>query len=214
MIILVATVGFDEKFVIRAVMRHVDSLKKVYLITAAPVEERVKKAVRLIEEFISKILKEPGKEVGLEVIEADLRDFFGVVAELRKKCFEEDEVTNTYIINLSGGMRALVLAVLTAFVISGKTGEIEVELENFRGVIRFSPELLRGVGLGDYDRKVLRSLAQRGKATYRELLTDTNLPRATLFRILKNLKLRGFIKAEITGRTSYYSLTDVGRAYA
>ncbi len=211
---LVATVGFDEKFVIRAIMRHVDSLEKVYLITATPVEERVRKAVRLIEEFINKILKEPDKEIKLEVVETDLRDFFGAIAELRKKCFEEDEVANTYVINLSGGMRALILAVLTAFVISGKTGKIEVELENFKGVISFGPELLREVGLGDYDKKILRSLAKRGKATYKEILKDTGLPRATLFRILKSLRLRGFINTEIIGRTSYYSLTDVGRAYA
>ena len=213
-VVLVATVGFDEKFVLRAIMRRADTLSRVYLVTATPVEERAARAVKLVEDFVNRVLKGPGREVRLDVIEVDLRDFFGVVAELRRKCFEEGKTADTYVVSLSGGMRALVLAVLAAFVISGRAGEVEVELENFSGVVRFSPELFRGVSLGDYDRRVVKSLAQRGKATYRELLADTGLPRATLFRTLKNLRLRGLIRAEVVGRTSYYSLTDIGRAYA
>lgn len=213
-VVLVATVGFDEKFVLRAIMKRADTLSRVYLVTATPVEERVAKAVKLIEDFVDRVLKWPGRGVRLDVIEVDLRDFFGAVAELRRKCFEEGKATDIYVVSLSGGMRALVLAVLAALVISGRTGEVEVELENFSGVVRFGPELFRGVSLGDYDRRVVRSLSQRDKATYRELLADTGLPRATLFRTLKNLRLRGLIRAEVVGRISYYSLTDVGRAYA
>jgi CRISPR-associated protein Csa3 len=213
-VVLVATVGFDEKFVLRAVMRYADSLKRVYLVTATPVDERVARAVKLVEEFVNRVLKEPWREVKLELVEVDVRDFFKAVAELRRRCFEYGEATDTYVVNLSGGMRALVLALLAAFVISGRSGEVEVELENFSGVVRFGAELFRWPGLGDYDRRIIRSLAQRGRATYRELLADTGLPRATLFRTLKSLRLRGLVKAEVVGRTSYYSLTEVGRAYA
>jgi CRISPR-associated protein Csa3 len=206
----VATIGFDEKFVIRAILRNLKELEKIYLVTARPIEEKVAKAIDQVKQFVNVALLAPGFKVIVEVVDVEIEDFPGAVSQIRKKCFSEPD---NYVVSLGGGMRAVVLATLAAFLVSGARGEIEVELENFRGVIKFKPELFKITSLGDYEKSVISSLTKHGRATYKELLEDTGLSRATLFRVLKSLKLKGLIEVHRENKTSYYTLTDVGRIY-
>ncbi len=211
MVILVATVGFDEKFIIRAILRNLKELEKIYLVTARPIEEKVEKAINQVKQFVNVALQAPGFKVDVDVVDIEVKDFPSAISKVKKECFSE---LRDYVVSLGGGMRAVVLATLAAFLISGARGEVEVELENFQGVVRFKPELFKVISLGDYDRSIIESLARRDRATYKELLEDTGLSRATLFRALKSLKLKGLVEVRKENKASYYMLTDIGRAYA
>jgi len=180
------------------------------MIMAEPVEDRVKKARDNIIQFIEKI-KTPGiVSIELEELVTDLRDFYSSVSLIRRKCFNQQ---GYYIVNISGGMRALGLATLIAFIQTGIQGVIEVELENFLYLVTLDPIIFRSSIISEDEKKILTVIAEKGSADYKILLEKTKIPRATLFRTLKNLREKGLIKVTKTDRTSMYELSEVGKAY-
>ncbi len=220
MTILVATVGFDEKFIIRTIIRHSRDLSKIYLVTAEPIDSRAEKALLTIKQFVETILRSYEKEdlnneikrdLEVYVYRVNISDFYNSVALIRENCFSSSEAE--YVVNLSGGMRALILATLAAFLISNVKGVVEVELENFTDVITIDPRLFKIVFLDEYKRKIIKSIHNRKETTYKDILKDTGIPRATLFRNLKELREQGLITFNRVGRESYYRLTDLGKAF-
>lgn len=211
MVILVATVGFDEKFIIRSIMRHSDHLEKIILVVAEPIDTRVEKALLSVQQFVNTVVKSVERNIELMIYRIDPRDFYRSISLIREQCFKE--VGTKYVVNLSGGMRVLILATLAAAISSNIDLIIEVELENFLSVINIDPRVYRFAILDDYKKRIIRSLYKLGEATYKDLMKDTQIPRATLFRNLKELRQMGLITVTRFGRDSLYRLTDLGKAF-
>ena len=207
---LVSTIGFDEKFTIRAIIRYLDELESFVGILATPVDERVLQAVNNIKSFIDRYMKDANKLLSYSFIEIDVSDPYSAISRIKRLFSPERE----YILNLSGGMRALVITTLIAFVISRASGIIEIELENFKERIVIDPKVLVAGPLSGDEKKIVNIISRLGKATYKEIMKETNIPRATLFKILSSLISKEIIRRERVDRTSYYMLTDIGRAYA
>ncbi len=134
-----STLGFDEKFCYRAILRH--GLKegdKIILITAKVVD-RVKEAYEWIKKFIEKSY---GESVDVELIEIDVKSFEDSIRKIVEKLRELEGYS--IVLNLSGGMRSLIAIVLLSLIINPmRNVKVEMELEDLSGIVEIPPPLLR-----------------------------------------------------------------------
>lgn len=134
---LILTLGFDEKFCCRAILRHgIKEGDKIILITAGLVE-KVRKAYEWIKAFV-----ERSYDVEVQLVQIDVKTFTNGIQDVLKLL---DKFKDYYlIVNLSGGMRALALTVLLALMIKPmRNVRLEIELEDFSGLIEIPQHLLR-----------------------------------------------------------------------
>jgi CRISPR locus-related DNA-binding protein len=205
---LVTTIGFDERFVVRALIRYLENIDHFIGILSTPIEQRALQAISNIKNFIDKYVVDSGKRLAYEFIEIDITDPYEAIARL-KRIFTSN---NEYIINLSGGMRALTIVTFIAFIISRARGEIEIELENLQGRISIDPRIITAGPLSSDEEKIVNTIKKLGRATYRDIMKETGIPRATLFKHLSSLRSRGVIDQQREGRNTYYMLTNIGRS--
>ena len=197
---LIATLGFDEKFLIKSILRHGSSLKQIVVVAAEPLDQRSINALRTVEDFTSKYLP----SIRLQKVVVDPSRAREAIAKL-KSLFKE---AGEYIVNLSGGMRALLIELLIALTLTKPRGVLEVELENFQGVVKVPLKLLALPSLSSEEEKVLRTLVRLGRADVSGLTKMTGLPRSTLYQYLKSLKARGLIAVDREGRRAVYRPID------
>jgi CRISPR locus-related DNA-binding protein len=205
---LVTTIGFDERFVVRALIRYLENIDHFIGILSTPIEQRALQAISNIKNFIDKYVVDSGKRLAYEFIEIDITDPYEAIARL-KRIFTSN---NEYIVNLSGGMRALTIVTFIAFIISRARGEIEIELENLQGRISIDPRIITAGPLSSDEEKIVNTIKKLGRATYKDIMKETGIPRATLFKHLLSLKSRGVIDQQREGRNTYYLLTNIGRS--
>ena len=205
---LVTTIGFDERFVVRALIRYLENIDHFIGILSTPIEQRALQAISNIKNFIDKYVVDSGKRLAYEFIEIDITDPYEAIARL-KRIFTSN---NEYVVNLSGGMRALTIVTFIAFIISRARGEIEIELENLQGRISIDPRIITAGPLSSDEEKIVNTIKKLGRATYRDIMKETGIPRATLFKHLSSLRSRGVIDQQREGRNTYYLLTNIGRS--
>jgi CRISPR locus-related DNA-binding protein len=205
---LVTTIGFDERFVVRALIRYLENIDHFIGILSTPIEQRALQAISNIKNFIDKYVVDSGKRLAYEFIEIDITDPYEAIAKL-KRIFTSN---NEYVVNLSGGMRALTIVTFIAFIISRARGEIEIELENLQGRISIDPRIITAGPLSSDEEKIVNTIKKLGRATYRDIMKETGIPRATLFKHLSSLRSRGVIDQQREGRNTYYLLTNIGRS--
>ena len=205
---LVTTIGFDERFVVRALIRYLENIDHFIGILSTPIEQRALQAISNIKNFIDKYVVDSGKRLAYEFIEIDITDPYEAIAKL-KRIFTSN---NEYVVNLSGGMRALTIVTFIAFIISRARGEIEIELENLQGRISIDPRVVTAGPLSSDEEKIVNTIKKLGRATYRDIMKETGIPRATLFKHLSSLRSRGVIDQQREGRNTYYLLTNIGRS--
>ena len=201
--VLVATLGFDEKFTIRALMRHADEINKVVIVAAEPFEERAAKALSEVEKFIKSYL---GDKV-IEVIRVDPSNTYDAIVKL-KNVFATYE---NYIVNISGGMRALIVELLIAYVLSRAKGVIEIELENLRGLVTLPPEIFTLPPLSSEELKILREIVRREFASPRELMEDLDIPRSTFYKYVKSLTLKRLILVRRQNKKTIYEPAELAK---
>ena len=109
-------------------------------------------------------------------------------------------------------MRALTIITFIAFIISRARGEIEIELENLQGRISIDPRIITAGPLSSDEEKIVNTIKKLGRATYRDIMNETGIPRATLFKHLSSLRSRGVIDQQGEGRNTCYLLTNIGRS--
>ncbi|MHA1506238.1 MAG: CRISPR-associated CARF protein Csa3 [Candidatus Asgardarchaeia archaeon] len=209
MINFVCTLGWDEKFQIRSMVRHgIKEGAKIIIITPLPVSDRVEEAKERIKKFVSDYLE--GCEC--EEIRVDPVDFTGTIKKL-SKIFGELK-GEEMIVNLSGGMRGLALETFLSVVMSDKRALIEVELENQAGIISFPSNLLRKYSPPPELFKVMKTFDE--ECTLSELLRKKKLrmSKSTIYRRLEMLVEMGFLKKEYEEDVVKYKKTELGRIWS
>ncbi len=205
---LILTLGFEEKFCYRAILRHgIEEGDRVILITAGLID-KVRKAYENIKTFIYTSF---GEKVKVELLQIDVKEFSKSAKKLIEKLLELKDYE--LIINLSGGMRALIIIVLFSVIISRlKNIKVEIELEDLSGVINIPEQLINLIELGkrltDERIKILMEIG-KGCNDVRSLATRLNKDESTIRRnigILEELKL-----VEVSKRKPLiFKLTDIG----
>ncbi|MEM3871807.1 MAG: CRISPR-associated CARF protein Csa3 [Nitrososphaeria archaeon] len=198
--ILVITLGFDEKFALRSVARRgLRSDDEVLIILPKPVDERAEKAYVHFSEILSKMFQ------NLKIIrfEVDCRNFLDSLVEL-VKVFRE-KMGEKFVFCLSGGFRALILEVLLAANFLGLDGDVEVEFEDSSSVISFPLRWCKNVVLDDVGKRILVGVRD-GVDTVSGLVRFTGLSKVTVWRKVRTLESGGFLER----RGKVYALTGLG----
>lgn len=191
---LLLTLGFDEKFCYRAILRHgISEGDKIVLVTAKIVN-RVKKAYDWIKTFVNTSYS----NVEMKLIELNVEDTIGSI----KKVLEILEELEGYhiVINLSGGMRILSFIVLLSLLFKEiRNAVIEIELEDFSGVVRIPVILLTLPSikekLGEEKIKILKTIRD-GKNNVKSIAEYLNKDQSTIRRHISSLKKLGLIEYE------------------
>ena len=191
---LLLTLGFDEKFCYRAILRHgISEGDKIVLVTAKIVN-RVKKAYDWIKTFVNTSYS----NVEMKLIELNVEDTIGSI----KKVLEILEELEGYhiVINLSGGMRILSFIVLLSLLFKEiRNAVIEIELEDFSGVVRIPVILLTLPSikekLGEEKIKILKAIRD-GKKNVKSIAEYLNKDQSTIRRHISSLKKLGLIEYE------------------
>ena len=195
---LIMTLGFEPGPLVSAVAaRASEGLgknAKIIVLTPSFKDERAERAWRQLQDVFSMMrLRDSG--VKLYRLIVDLEDFTSAVLKI-KNLFSELR-DKTVSISLTGGMRALILAVFVAYLLTdwAQVPEIDVFLEG-RGMALKMPKLAAALGPTLHRRKLeLLKLMKPGMA-YRpgDLCGFIGKDRSTVYRHLKDLIAAGLVE--------------------
>ncbi|MCY0860531.1 MAG: CRISPR-associated CARF protein Csa3 [Sulfolobaceae archaeon] len=209
---LVTTLGFDEKFQIRSLMRHSGEVEEVIIVKPKEADENkdtAKKARAALNSF-QEILNKLG--VKYEVIDIEINNLEAALIKLVQR-FKELKGKKV-VVNVSGGMRALILEVIFSFLILGMDVDFEMETEDFSALLTFSSNDVNFTEL-DEDEKALLIAVNKGVNTVNRLHKNLNIPLSTAWRRVRKLESKGCLKRTATeNANSKLELTLKGRILA
>jgi CRISPR-associated protein Csa3 len=201
---MIFTLGFDEAFAIRALLRRgINDGDKIIIVIPDKEDSRTNSAIQTIKEVINKT----NKRVKIEEIRLQVENF-NTSTETIRKILTSHEGEQIYA-NLSGGMRALVLETLVGIIKSNVKCEIEVDLEDRTNFIKFTTTDIRTPEIEPEEYNILSSFDTI--ITLSELSKVLNKPKSTLWRKIKKLEEKGLIKIEKKGRKMVIRKTEVGK---
>ncbi len=210
---LVVTVGFDEKYTIRAVLRHGLKEGDAIVLVTGPPTDKSRKAIQAVEEFLSKAY---GPSISVEKVEVDPASGFAqMVLNVHEKLLGIAARSGEVVLALSGGMRAVVLATFVAAALLSHAltrVKVELETEDSSALLEvpqalLNPQLLLP-RLEGGKRKILSILTDG--LTVREIASRLGKSESTIRRHLAWLEERGLV-APTSARPKRYALTPAGR---
>lgn len=221
--IFVATLGFDERSIIRSLIRYntfnpeEDSL--LIIVPKNGLEDvRIKKAYEAILSVL-RYSTENDKVIDINVIEVNvpveknsfenfMRSLVNIVKSIVSKKYEK--YSSEIIFNVSGGMRVLVLlAILAAKIIHSKFPGLKIILEmetEDRGMYVRIPIGLTDVSVSPRELTILEVIKDLRSASAKSVVERLGIPRTTFYYMIKGLIKRGFVAY----KNGKYEITDLG----
>jgi CRISPR-associated protein Csa3 len=207
-LVLLFTMGFDERFVLRSILRNgLQSGETILLILPVNGEEaRAEKAINTLKTFV----KQTQHDAKIELIRVKLDDVYSAVSDIGSILRSTRE---RIIANLSGGMRLLILVTLAAILSSGVNAKIEVDMESGKGPIILPLELYKPLNLEPVDIVIMRKLSIMGKrVNLEELAESLEMNKSSVWRRMRNLEEKRLVASSKVGRKMEYNLTESGIA--
>lgn len=200
--IFVATLGFDEKFVVRFLLRHgVRKGDTIIVVVPAGYErnEKASAALENLQSLIAKLIPESA----LRVLDVDLSAEPALSIRRIRSVIVERPFGEVYAC-LSGGMRALIMLVVSAlFLLRGVAVSLEVEFENFEGMLEIP---LSALGIPRNERWLrILSLLEDGLSV-RAIAGRLGLSPATVSRDIKQMGVLKLVDSD-------FRLTREGKFY-
>ena len=189
---LLSTIGFDEKFCYRAILRHGIKEGDVVVLITGRIVDRVQKACEWVQQLLRTSY---GEKTKVEIVELDVNNVVGSIKTVSSK-IEELEGYDV-IVNLSGGMRALIIIVLLACIKSSKPVKVEIETEDFESLIGIPEKLLSLVKtpIGEDKMEVLRAIAS-GCREAGKIAGKLGKDASTIRRHIASLEKMGLVEVE------------------
>ncbi|MEM1937940.1 MAG: CRISPR-associated CARF protein Csa3 [Candidatus Caldarchaeum sp.] len=185
------TFGFDEKFAVRSLVRHRTGKddQVVVFLPGSQADERTEKALTALDSFATNYLNMP------EIVRhwVDVENFYDAVSELA--AFFRNTSHRPVIVNLSGGMRLLVVETLVAAILSKMPITVELETEDGSVYSEFDTTITQQPNLDEVDKAVLTMLS-RGPASLKILAEYAEVSTTTIWRHVKRMEKDGAIKVE------------------
>jgi len=196
--IIAFTFGFDEKFAFRSLLRRgVGKNDKVaVLFPRNRPDERSERALASLDDFVKKYVNGEG----VTRYEVEIDDFYAAVSyisELFRSWAEKPTI-----LNLSGGMRLLIIESLVAAVYCGIPIKVEMETEDGKTYAEFETLHLYPIKLENLDIEILRMLSNV-KLSLKIIAEALHISRPTAWRHVKKLQQLGLVEVE--------GVTDRGR---
>ncbi|HIP65217.1 MAG TPA: CRISPR locus-related DNA-binding protein [Pyrodictium sp.] len=195
---LVASFGFDEKFVVRAIIRHgIGGGDLVVLVTATPTEKTLS-AYKYVADIAGKV----DARVELYVLGEKVYDFTTLVVEVKKLLLKLAREYDRVTVLLSGGMRVIVLGLYTAVLaLPDEVKErvvVELDTED-RGVRVEIPKeivwLFKTPELGA-KKQLLELIVREPRQTVEQLAKRLGKDESTVRRQLQTLAEQKLVKLE------------------
>jgi len=212
--LLVATIGFTERYPLRAIISTgITAGDKILLITAEPIENQTRDAISKIEEFKRNYIEKDAGKVKLEVLTVDPLQVADAVLKIKQKILLESENYDKIVVNLSGGMRALIIETLMAVLLLKKEAQIFIELENFKGVIELNNNELKnllGKEITGLEREILELLVKED-LRLADIVKKLAKPKSTIYKALKKLEKYGIVIRVAKSGGIYYKTTRLAK---
>jgi CRISPR locus-related DNA-binding protein len=210
---LFVTFGWTETHVISSILRYgLSEGDKIVVILPEQHDERSKLALHDLKSFILSY----AKNIEINEMHISLEDAINSISKLKNAI--ENEIGRKCIVNLSGGMRAVViLTYLATFFAEHPEIMVELETEDKKRVIEF-PEIK------PEDLRKFRELPHLAKETIKHLLSGPieasflrkklNLPPSSFHNIQMKLVQMGYIERERVNKFIVLKLTMRGKLLA
>ncbi len=202
---LVASFGFDEKFVVRAILRHgVSAGDEVVLVTGSPTDKTVK-----AYKYVESLVQNANASVRLVPLGDKVYDFTDMVRSLKNLLVDLSKRHETVTLIFSGGMRALVLGLYTAALLLPNDIKrklvMELDTEDQGHLVRIPTELallLNSVELGAKV-DVLRVVVDNPGIEVQKVSAVLSKDETTIRRQLQALAKHGLVKIDGKPQKAY-----------
>jgi len=201
---IIVTFGWTETPVIGAAVRHgLEPGDRIILLKPADSDERSERAINDLRVFLRNI-------PGIELIEreVDVSDFVSTIMSI-KKIIENEKIGRDIIVNLSGGMRILVLA---TYLVSLFMKNVNVEIESENRKVRLMLPSIDMIQVSRLKSNHIRLLSLLGlfggTCLVKDLINASKMSRSTFYAHTKDLKKMGLI--ERVSKRGILKITDKG----
>ncbi|MCD6458390.1 MAG: CRISPR locus-related DNA-binding protein [Thermoproteales archaeon] len=199
--IFVFTLGFEEKYVLRSLTtKGVTKNDEIWIIIPKPRSDRTDTALSFIKMSLRKLF-----DKNVNVFEVPIDDFYLSVKELRDLLdglLQKGEI----MLNISGGMKILALALLAAALTLNKEFKITILREDMGKIYELPSIVFRPISLDNIDIKILRKLSKAGLISASKLARELKYSRTTVWRRLERLIVEGLVE-KVNGK---YKITGLG----
>ncbi len=188
MSLLVSSVGFEEKFLLRTFLRRGRSqISGVLLVKPLGDNDKVRKAIESFNNLLKEVL------VPLNILEINYLDYISSVSSISK--WITSSKYSSFILSLSSGMRIVNFEILSAFLILDLNAEIEVEAESLEGVVSWRIDEMVRKNFDEDDIKILLAIHE-GEKNVSEISRKIKIPVATAWRRINKLADNYYIRRE------------------
>ena len=205
--LLVSTLGFSEQFTIRSVLVNRLMEEDTMLTVTAQLTPEAERSLEALKKFV-------GEALGCRLVHLEVNPLKAEEAVARIARAIRDHRSEEVIVNLSGGMRALIIETIAALALSHTKAKIEVELENFKGKIILPSSVLTPLELDPLALKILSIIELLEIASFTQLYESLHrkTPKSTLYIKLRQLEEHSLV--EVIGgrkRNRQLRVTRLGR---
>jgi len=207
----VATIGYTEWPIASAIIKHgLSEGDRIFLLTPEKKDERSKSAVDEVKSFISKF----APKVEVSEIPVSIHNPVDSISALAKLIAKEAAQRRDLIVNLSGGMKVLVIETVLALtliqvenlIVELKTEDkIDLQIPRVWGVLQeVSPE----------EKQTLKIMSKQTSFSLSNLAKALKISTATSHRLSERLERIGAITSKKIGKERVMELTDMGKILA
>ncbi len=191
------TLGFEEKFAVRALVRKGLEPGDYVVIITGPVMDKVAKAVDYVRGFLKYF-----EGVDMDVFEvAEVHEFTKAVPKIKELMVRLLRKYDYVIANLSGGMRALIIEVLAAVALLPRELKsrvlVELDTEDGKATVEIPKELIEILNPPELGvkKEIIKVLAELGgEADVYLLAQKLGKDETTVRRQLESLKELGLVE--------------------
>lgn len=202
---LIASFGFDEKFVVRAILRHgIGAGDEIILVTGRP-EEKAQKAY----ETVKQLADSADAKVSLKQLNEAIYDFKQLIRETKKILLDAIERHAKVTLLLSGGMRVIVLGLYTALLLLPKQlrekVKVELDTEDTYRLVEIPDSILNLFEVPELGAKkdLLAVIVNEPGLTIEGLARRLNKDESTIRRQLQALLSLGLVRVEGRPQRAY-----------
>lgn len=218
-VLVLASVGFDERFIVRHVVSTglgVGGRDKIYAFL--PAEDKDDRGLKVVDS-VRELADRYGLGLEFEVVRVDVGDFWGSAGAVRRvvEKSSKDPLLRELHLLLGGGMRVLGFIVFTGALAARyrpARSNVYIYREDLRGWVVFPLDVY---SIERPPQQVIDTLAKLSSANNRvsisRLASDMGVAKSTLHRRIIYMEKSGLVKLEKKGRFSRIRLLDPAKLW-
>lgn len=203
---LVSTLGFNTDHALAFLLKE-GFEKNDRIVILRPIEredeDRGDKAFYEIESLARKL----SPDVRVDKVVLDTQDFEGMVREIAKMFYEID---GPVIVNISGGVRSMIVAFTIVCTIFGEKIQNSYNYSPITKETRCIDIPYFSCELKELENKFLAAVVERGPLSYNEIRDTLDVTKSSISRVASSLKNRGMIEISKDGRKNVANSTLTG----